>query len=427
MFSIPASSLARARRALLLACGLLGIAAAAQPLDLAEAVRLAEQRATTTTAADASAQAARELAVAAAQRPDPVLRLSLDNLPVEGPERFSITRDFMTTRSVAVMQTFTREDKRQARAARYERDADAAVAERALRAATVRRDAAIAWFERRAQEQRVVLLREQLELAEQQAQAAQAALRGARGTQGDWLAAREAVAQGRQSLLAAEADQANARRTLARWTGTAGDRPLANGPSLAQPAWAEHRAAERLAHHPELRQLAAREAAAVAEAEAARQDREPDWSAELMFSRRGPQYANMVSLAVSLPLPWDRPQRQDRELKARLTQVETLRAEREELAREHLAETERWTEAWRGGLARLELIDREREPLARQRAEAVLAAYRGGSGPLMQVLDARRSTLALQLDRIDVELDTARLWARLEFLIPAGVAEGVQP
>jgi hypothetical protein len=42
----------------------------------------------------------------------------------------------------------------------------------------------------------------------------------------------------------------------------------------------------------------------------------------------------------------------------------------------------------------------------------------------MQVLEAHRAALALQLDRIDVELDTSRLWARLEFLIPESV-EGV--
>jgi outer membrane protein TolC len=137
-----------------------------------------------------------------------------------------------------------------------------------------------------------------------------------------------------------------------------------------------------------------------------------------MFSQRGSRYSNMVSFAVSLPLPWDRPQRQDRELAARLAQAEALRAEREELAREHLAETEGWLDAWRAGLARLALIDRERMPLAHQRIDAALGAYRGGSAPLATVLEARRSALALHMERIAAELETARLWARLEFLIP---------
>jgi hypothetical protein len=47
--------------------------------------------------------------------PDPVLKLGLNNLPIDGPDRYSVTRDFMTMRSVGVMQELTRADKRSAR------------------------------------------------------------------------------------------------------------------------------------------------------------------------------------------------------------------------------------------------------------------------------------------------------------------------
>jgi hypothetical protein len=40
-------------------------------------------------AQDATASAARDMAVAAGQRPDPVLKLGINNLPVNGPDRFS--------------------------------------------------------------------------------------------------------------------------------------------------------------------------------------------------------------------------------------------------------------------------------------------------------------------------------------------------
>jgi len=75
-------------------------------------------------------------------------------------------------------------------------------------------------------------------------------------------------------------------------------------------------------------------------------------------------------------------------------------------------------EAWRAGLSNLALIDRERMPLAGQRIDAALAAFRGGQGPLSAVLDARLAALALQLERIDMELQTAQLWARVAFLVP---------
>jgi outer membrane protein TolC len=417
------------RLAALAACAALLAARAlhAQPLTLHAAVRAAQERSLSLAAADSAARAAREMAVAAAQRPDPVLRAGVDNLPIEGADRFSVTRDFMTMRSIGVMQMFPREDKRRARAARFEREADAMLAEKAMRTAAVMRDTAIAWLERHAQEQRVELLRAQIAEAELQVQAAEAAARGGRGAPADWIAARDAVAQWRQALLGADAELANARRSLARWTGRPADLPLASPPPIDRSALLAHGPAERVEHHPELVQLAAREAAAAADAEVARQERKPDWSAELMYSQRGPAYANMVSFAVSIPVPWDRPQRQDRELAARLARVEELRDQRRELAREHVNETERWIEAWRAGLAQFRLIDDERLPLARQRTDASLAAYRGGSAPLAQVLEARRLALALQFERIAVELDTARLWARLEFLIPDTGATGAVP
>ncbi len=393
--------------------------ASLSPLSLAEAQQRAVARAAAPTAADLRARAAREMAVAAAQRPDPVLGLSLVNLPADGPDRFSTTRDFMTMRSVSLMQTFTRDDKRQARADRYLREAEAEQAEYTLRSTDVRREVSLAWFQRRAAEQRLALLQAQRTEARLQVDAAVAAQRAGRGGSTDVLMARDAVAQIDQALLAAEAAVTTARRDLARWTDEPVERPLGDPPTMDRHGLVDRPLAEQLAQHPGLAQLAAREAVAVSAVAVARAEREPDWSAELMFSQRGSRYSNMVSIGVSVPLPWDRPQRQDRELGARLAQADALREERVELEREVLAMVEGWIDGWRAALARRALIDREREPLAQQRVEAALAAYRGGAAPLGAVLDARRAALALRMERIDVELDAARLWAGLDTLIPA--------
>jgi cobalt-zinc-cadmium efflux system outer membrane protein len=388
------------------------------PVSLHEAVKAATARALSPVAAAAAANAARERAVAAAQHPDPVLRLSLDSVPVDGADRFSTTRDFMTARSIGLMQTFTRADKRSARAEQFMREAEVVQAERLERTASVQRETAVAWLERHAAEQGLGVLEAMRDEAARQVEAAEAALRGARATPADVLAARESLAQLEQTLAATRAEVANARRALARWTGDPPDRPLAAPPAWAEDADVLRGVAGRLDAHPDLLRLAAGTAEAGAAAAVARAERQPDWSAELMFSQRGSRYSNMVSIGVSLPLPWDRPRRQDRELAARLVRADALRAEREELARERRLETESGIEAWRAGLAQLALIDRERKPLAAQRIEAALAAFRGAQAPLSTVLDARRAALALQMERIELELRTARLWARLAFLIP---------
>jgi outer membrane protein TolC len=57
-------------------------------------------------------------------------------------------------------------------------------------------------------------------------------------------------------------------------------------------------------------------------------------------------------------------------------------------------------------------------PLAAQRSDAALAAYRGGTGTLAAVLDARRGELDARLTLIQQEQAAARAWAWLQFVIP---------
>ena len=45
-------------------------------------------------------------------------------------------------------------------------------------------------------------------------------------------------------------------------------------------------------------------------------------------------------------------------------------------------------------------------------------AYRGGSGALAAVLEARRMEVELRIDRLRLEMETAMLWAQLRYLIP---------
>ena len=58
----------------------------------------------------------------------------------------------MTMRSIGVMQQFTRGDKREARAARFDREAEAAQAGRTYALANLQRETALAWLDRYYQE-----------------------------------------------------------------------------------------------------------------------------------------------------------------------------------------------------------------------------------------------------------------------------------
>jgi outer membrane protein TolC len=138
-----------------------------------------------------------------------------------------------------------------------------------------------------------------------------------------------------------------------------------------------------------------------------------------MYSQRGSAYSNMVSINLSVPLQWDQKNRQDREVAARLALAEQMRAQREEATRGHVAETRNWLQQWRSSRDRLSHYDSALIPLAGERTRAAIAAYRGGSGPLASVLDARRMEIDTRMDRLRLEMEAAALWARLEYLIPA--------
>lgn len=411
-------------RALAFAAFLMPVPAAVHaadgPLTLDAARQYAAERSRRLVGREAQAAAARDRATAATHLPDPTLRLGVNNLPVTGAERFSLTEDFMTMRSIGVAQEFTREEKRRARQARFEREADAAAAAQAAAHADLDREVALAWFERHFEESRRVLLLRQREEARLQVDAAEALLRGGRGQPADVLAARSLVEQLGDRIAEADQRLAAATNTLARWVGPPASSPLAPPPAFDALPFSDENLTGRLVHHPQLAVMTTQVDVARAQAEIARSDRRSDWSLEFMYSQRGAAYSNMVSVNVSIPLQWNRKDRQDRELAAELSNVEALRAEREEAVRAHEAEVREMLLEARSKRERLKRYDASLLPLAQDRTRAALASYRAGTGPLPAVLDARRSEIDVQLERLQLERDLARLWAQLNYLIPAG-------
>lgn len=388
------------------------------PLTLDAALLAAQARSQALPAQDAAAAAARHQALAARRLPDPMLRLSIENLPTDGPRRYSLTQEAMTMRSVGLTQTLVGEDKRQARAARFEREADLALATKSMRLVDLRRNTALAWFDRYYQQQMVDLLIRQRTEAAAQVESADAAFRAGRGAQSDVFLARAAVARMDDRLLEARTRLANAVTSLRRWVGEVAAAPLGPAPLLSQIRPAAHALVHQLDRHPDIAQSTAKVALAQANANLARQDKHADWSVSLMYGQRGPAYSNMISVGVSVPLQWDQKNRQDRELAAKLSRVAQARMEREEMVRAHLAETQRWLDTWRSDLDRLDSYDATLIPLAAQRSAAVLAAYRGGKASLSNVIEARRMEIDTRIERLRIEMETAALWVELEYLAP---------
>ena len=388
------------------------------PLTMSAALLLAEQRSQQLSAQDSVASAARELAIAAAQLPDPVLKAGINNLPINGSDQFSLTRDFMTMRYLGFAQEITRREKLQTRSTRFEREVQAAAANRRLIRAGIHRETAQAWLDRYFADQMQTLLTQQRDQVALQIEAADAAYRGGRAAQGDVLAARVARAQIEDRIALAQREVATATSQLARWIGAAATAPLGEQPSLDAVRIGPEDISGRLTHHPQLQTIASQQELAQAEVDVAVANQRSDWSVEVMYAKRGPSYSDMVSFGVSIPLQWDQANRQDRELAAKRAVVAQRLAEHEEATRAHVAETQAMLQAWQGNRERLQRYDRDQVPLASERTRAALAAYRGSAGTLAAVLEARRGEIDTRIDRLRLAMETARLWAQLNFLIP---------
>lgn len=412
------------------ACVATGAAASDAPLTLAEAQRRAVDISSQVTAQDSAIAASRHMAIAAGQLPDPTLKAGIDNLPVTGSDRLSLGADFMTMRRVGIMQEFTRGEKLRLRSERYTLEAAKGAAERDATIAAIQRDTALAWIDRYYAEAMARLLDDQVAAARLEIEAAQGAYRAGRGSQADVLAseAQLAVLEDRGAEVRRRA--ATARIALARWIGTAAEAPLAGSAPIDAIRLHHHDIETQLGSHPMIAMLSREEDIAATEAKLARANLKPDWSVELMYSNRGSAFSDMVSIGVSVPLQWDRPRRQDQEVAAKLAMADQARAQREDALRAHAAEIRAMTAEWESDRERLVRYGKEIVPLAGERADAMLAAYRGGKATLMELLAARRSQVDVRMQALQLEMETARMWAQLEFvtpdasLLPARLVEG---
>ena len=392
---------------------------AIEPLTLAEAQRIAVLQSRQLVAQDALAAAARDQAIAAGQLPDPVLKLGLDSLPLNGPDRFSQSRDSFTMRRIGISQEITGASKRLLRTEKFEREAERLQAQRRVTLANVQRDAALAWVDRHYAQAQRALLQQQFEETRLQVQVAESVFRTNRGSQADVFAARAAVIGMHDRLSQIGQQSHSAALTLARWLGTAN----AERPTAGPPPWQSTRLegdilGGHLEQHPGLLAISAEVGAAESDARLAQANRKADISVEASFGQRSPAFSNLLSIGISIPLQWDQKNRQDQELGAKLALVDEVKARYEDALRSHEADVRGWLNDWQTGKERVARLRNELIPVTRQRYEAALTAYRTGKGDLAATLAARRDEIEAHMQALNLEMETARSWARINFLVP---------
>src|SRR6185295_10140812 len=134
-------------RGVALCGGAMAVAHAADSaLSIDEAIERARSDSPQVAAAAAFQESAQSLAVSAGRLPDPQAIVGIDNLPVTGDDRYSLTNDFMTMRKAGLMQSVPNGAKRRLQSALAAREADFATAELTASRFEAARAAADTWF-----------------------------------------------------------------------------------------------------------------------------------------------------------------------------------------------------------------------------------------------------------------------------------------
>lgn len=407
------SSLRRAR-ALALVAGLVG-AGPALALSYQEALQLAEQQSPALQAQQSALSGAIAMQGSAATRPDPRLSVGVENLPVSGMDRWSLTRDFMTMQRIALMQDMPNRAKLDARAQGALAGAERERAMLTVARLQLRQNLARAWLALQFNEQRLAVLVELQRQNQQLQDTLQARIAAGSAMASDALMARQ------ESLMLADRhdelqrETVKARAALRRLVGARADEPLeGSAPPLTQsPAQLReqmHQHAELAVYQPmtEMARAGLREAQA---------ENQGDWAWELAYSRRGAQWGDMVSVMLSFELPWQKSRRQQPMIAAKQAELERIEAERAETMRRHAQELDEM-------LAELAALDSQHArlqsaglPLAAQRVDLALAGYQAMKGDLSSVLAARRELQEARLRAIDLDAMRADLRARLNTLV----------
>ncbi|MHB1216497.1 MAG: TolC family protein [Thiobacillus sp.] len=401
------------RAAALLALAGLAGSVYAEPLSFDDALALAVRETPVLRAESAQIDAARQAAIPAGELPDPKLALGIDNLPIEGPDRYSLNSDFMTMRRIGLMQEFPNGAKRDARVAAARGRVAAAEAQTRITRLMVLRETAVAWIARDTIERQLAGIDALVEENRVFEAGMRARIAGGKGRATEAVAPRQEAA-----MIEARRDELDARRrqaiaALERWVGPRAQAPLAG----SAPDWPIDR--DTLSHalhgHPELTVFDPRARVLDAEVAEAQAGKKPDWALEMAYLKRGSQFSDMAMVNVTFDLPVFTASRQDPQIAARQAERTALEAEREAVLREHtvMLETD-FAEYQR--LARA--VTRQRDvllPLADEKAALALAAWRGGKGELADLVMARRERIDAGLMAIALEGERRQMAARLYY------------
>jgi outer membrane protein TolC len=386
-------------------------------MTLDEALQIATSRSSSIQAAQASVRGSSDVVVKAGQLPNPTLNLSVQDLPITGPNAFTIGQDNFTMRGIGIQQEWVSHEKRRLQTTLADRAVERDKSTYLEKVAEVRRQTAMAWLNAIYAKKAVALSRALVDHLGQELTAKQASYRGAKGTAADVAQASLTLGNARDALIDAQQDEKTALIVLSRWTAAGNVLEVAGTPpELESPV--SSLSPEQLAQvQPSL--IAARAAISVADAETdvARSNRNPNWTWGLTYFKTGGKFPDYVTFGVSIPLPINRRNLEDRDFEQKSEMGTQARLTYEDTERQVVADIRSLAAQLASGRERLANLRQTVLPAAEQKVELANAAYRSGGGTLADAFEARHMQLETELQVLNLERQVSLIWAQLEYQV----------
>ena len=385
-------------------------------LTLAEAEDLALAAEPGQEAMQAKAAALEARAVVAGELPDPMLRVGLNNFPIESG---GFRTEGMTNAAIGLRQAFPAGKTRSYSARQFDFLAAEMNENAEARSRNVLTAVRASWLDFYYWNQAYELVAESRPFFDDLATVTRSLYAVGRKSQQDVLRAELELSRLEDRLIEIERKRSRAQAALGEWISRDAMRPLAAklpGWDLLPPLESLR---EALPQHPALRAADAQIEARSAGVNLAQQRSKPGWALELGYSYRegflpsGAPRSDFVSLGVSVDLPFFRKTSVDSTLAAALhersaavsSREQTLRALQSQLAAEHAH--------WRDLTRRLSLYDARILGQARDNAEASMLAYQSDRGDFADVMRAYIDDLNTRIDHIRLQVERAQSYAVL--------------
>ncbi len=386
-------------------------------MTLNEALQVAQDRSSSIEATQAAVRGDSAVVVKAAQLPNPTLKLSVEDLPINGSKAFTIGQDDFTMRGIGIEQEWVSPHKRRLRTALANRTVDQDRSTYLEKLAEVRQRAAMAWLNAVYAKKAVALNQALVDHLNDELAARQASYRGAQGSATDIAQARVTLGNARDALIDAQQDEKAALIDLSRWTAAGNVLEVADDtPPLDSTV--SGMSPEQLDQvQPSL--IAARAAISVADAatDVARSDRSPNWTWGLTYFKRGGNFSDYVSFGVSIPLPLNRKNLEDRDVEQKSQMGTQARLNYEDTERQVIASIQTLATKLASGRERISNLRQSVLPAADQKVQLANAAYRSGAGSLADAFEARHMQLETQLQVLNLERQVSLVWAGLEYQV----------